>query len=58
MAMTSGQYVQRSIVKRFLREYARPSVLDELIETLEDCNEPEWLDLVKSVRHELVGDAI
>jgi hypothetical protein len=46
-------YSQLSNVRKFLRQFARPSTLSELIETTEDS--PEWHDLVVRVYAEITG---
>lgn len=50
------EYVQRSHVKAWLLRYARPSTIDELIETVEDVDgSASDLQMLSAVRAMLIG---
>ena len=55
MPMTNAQYVERSNVRKFLSEYARPTAIADLIDALSDNDSAEarqWLELLHSVQQQ------
>jgi hypothetical protein len=55
--MTNSDYVARSIVRKFLSAYARPSTLAELLESIgdEEPTNKRWFDLIQDVHTDLTG---